>query len=512
VDIGNDKMLDNSYNIIMKIILKNNKVTLFKLLFVYGPLLSHCSAMASEFDNIDQLINLAKHKSLEYNDANTNFLNSKLDVKSNQEKYRFLLDTSLTGYINDLESSSSFNTGNVNSYTFDINLSRNFESGITFSYESKLNRVDRSKWSSALLGTNSEVINQGENLITLALSLGKNFLGRENKVDNQTFLAEQSFQENNLSLKENKLLLDFIKVLIELRYQKTIGSLLEESFEKTKEQNKLIKSRFKDGLVEDIELIQSNLTKEEQLDRIKKHTLTYSKVLWELEKLIGRKVDQKLIKKYDFNTTLEQIVKPIKYTNKYIKQLKIKNKILLLKKKKNDYSFSPVISVSINYGTNKYDEDMLKALSGSYNNLNTEKTFLLNVQMPFSYKKESLNKQKISNSLALNELRLTRKKSDINYEKRNIQETKKILKESFQIINNQISKYKKLLSRKKKLYRLGKIELDSLIKTESDYLNSQNKYVTNIKEYHLNNIKLLENSGTKIDSSHIEWFAFKEKK
>jgi len=388
---------------------------------------------------------------------------------------------------NNLEPSSAYTDSRGSGWNFNANISKPFLWGGTFQITNSLN--------SSTAKATSKTTYSFQQGLNYSQDLGKNFLGRETYKSLAIAGEEVEAQKIMKSLvKENKLI-EFYSIYINASLERALLKLEKNALQRAKKRSELIRGWVRDGLKRKVDWQQAVMTELEKAERVEMANLRIKGVLDSLSKLLHRKV----------NTLEIDILKKNKlsFQIKGENLLKNKNLVLLSKRmnqmklniEKSGYSLAPTIKAYADYNSNQYDSELGKSISkGALWNADNQYTIGVNLTWPLGFKAENIEKAKLK--LQLNGLGREKKKltQNLKINQHFLEQQLYLLEESLKSSAKRLVLSKNILKEYTKLYDLGQMDLDQVIRAEEmrigtetsivNYLAQKERYLANY--YHLN--------------------------
>lgn len=399
----------------------------------------------------------------------------------------YSLDGAYTIDDNNLEpATSGFNSNQIETDTFSLGLSKSFEWGTSLSFDNTLTKQDRSKLSS-LLSSSDPILYEFSQSITISQDLGDNIFGKEFYLQLRALNSRMNLGKIELSEKNEMELYKFYNLLLKAKQAKTLLKISKEALGRSQKRRTVTARRVRDGLNEKADLLQAELDVEEKKEALINVEFGLRKAKNALSQILLREVNIEELEEVNFEK--EVLSKKINYDEADIFDLnKIERKIDIIKieKEEVDRAFIPTVTLSTTYQTNEYDDKSSDSFKdGNFTSDNDEITIALSVSTPLTFESE-----KVSSSLKSIELQRAQ------LEKRQVLQKVKAQKDnlSFQLESNEknlrlsktrIRKARANLNESNRLYRIGRVDLDRLIRAEETLLQTQKSYVDNWYSFEL---------------------------
>ncbi len=359
-------------------------------------------------------------------------------------------------------------------HVYGIDVTRNFSFGgsLTFSNELSKDMFPDYKYYGPIQG------------LSYTQDLGANFLGRKfySELEQARLNVEymDAFKEEEI---QEELYL-FILKYMEIRLAKTMFFLEKEALKRADKRLDFVREKVKDGLREQVDLYQSQsafLSRQELLNNVYAEVITALKAVSEK---LGRGIKEEEVLPFSFEKekSVVSAVGNLK-NNLSLKTLNFKVKQEETALRTSQYDLWPQIKFQVGYKSNDYDSLPTKAfyraqiVSGNRHNFFET---LLSLEMPLGFQKEKIEIQKTQ---AL--LNISKKHYDF-YEKRLKKRAEGLLhriwesKTKLVSVRERLRLAQKILSEYNSLYRLGRVNLDQVIRAEEDLIDTQKNLVNDL--------------------------------
>jgi outer membrane protein TolC len=372
-------------------------------------------------------------------------------------------------------------------WNFNANLSKPFLWGGTFQVTNSLN--------SSTAKASSQTTYLFQQGLNYSQDLGKNFLGRE--IYKNLAIAEEEIEAQKMTkslVKDNKLI-EFYNVYINASLEKALLKLEKNASQRAKKRSELIRSWVKDGLKRKVDWQQAVMTELEKAERVEMANLRIKGVLDSLSKLLHRKVNIFEIDILKKNKLRLQIKGESLLKNKNLVLLSKRINQIKLNIEKSGYSLTPSIKAYADYSSNQYDSELGKSVSeGALWNANNQYTVGVNLTWPLGFKAENIERAKLKvqlNGLSREKKSLTQ---NLKINQHFLEQQLYLLEESLKSSSKRLILSKNILKEYTKLYDLGQMDLDQVIRAEEirigtetsivNYLAQKERYLANY--FHLN--------------------------
>ena len=389
------------------------------------------------------------------------------------------------GYLNNnnLEPASVPTDMRGNYWNYNINLSKPFIWGGEFQLT---NNLTSTKLKAATDPT--YLFEQG---INFSQDLGKNFLGRENY--KSLAIAEQQVGVEKVTeslVKENKLL-EFYNAYLQISLERSLLNLEKNALERAKKRSELIRGWVKDGLKRKVDWQQSVMTELEKSERVEMANLRIKGALDTLSKLLHRRVRATEVNTLKRNRLPFPRKRDAVSDNKNLLLMSKRIHQIKLSLEKAGLSFTPSLKAYVNYSTNQYDSELGTSVTkGGLWNSDNSVTAGINLTWPLGFKSENIEKAKLKIQLR----GLDRQQKDLT---KNLKVDHYFLRQQLKRLNENLKSSSKRLVLSKdilkeytKLYDLGQMDLDQVIRAEEMRIGTETSIVNYVaqKERYLANL------------------------
>ena len=381
---------------------------------------------------------------------------------------------------NKLEPLSASSDARGSYWNFSADISKPFLWGGQFGLENSI--------TSSTLDLTSKTSYQFEQGLSYYQNLGKNFLGRETYKTLAIAEKEIGIQKITESfILENKTL-QFYNAYINVSLEKTLFNLEKNALVRAKKRSELIRGWVRDGLKRKVDWQQSVMTELQGAERVEMANLRMKGALDSLSKLLHRRVSIREVQTLRSNKLRppRSNLKPLE--NKNLKVMAEKLKQLRMSVEKADYSFSPTVTSYITYNTNQYDESIGTSFSdGALWNADKQYTVGVNLTWPLGFKSEKIEKSKLM--VQLNSLQRQQRETfeNLKLDYYFLRQQLFRLDESLKSSVKRLILSKDILKEYTKLYDLGQMDLDQVIRAEEQRIGTE----TSIVNYRSQREKLL---------------------
>ena len=321
--------------------------------------------------------------------------------------------------------------------------------------------------------------------LTLSQDLGKNFGGQQF----YTRLAEANvgirLSEIVLSQKNQMALSNFYQNYLRARLRKTLLDLQEQALQRSQKRLEITRKRVRDGLNQQAEFYSAQIEHVRKQEEVTSAQLSLGSDLDNLSKDLRRQVETDEIEQVPLNVqNLTKSMDDDIQKNFEIRKLKEQLQKLNLELNNLKRQYIPNITLSGTYRTNDIDESSSQVFQdGNLTGSKNEYIIALNLNMPLNFNQERLNEARKKIEILSLEMNLKKNQEQLEISQKTLQREittrLKNLKSSF----HRIELSKKNLKESTRLYSIGRIDFDSLIRAEENLINTEKSYVNNWFQY-----------------------------
>ncbi len=389
---------------------------------------------------------------------------------------------------NQLDTASIISPTKSKNTIYSLGISKSFFSGTTLALSNGLINIDRS----AVLSGSPVLINEFSQEVKLTQKLGKNFLGRIEKSGLEQGEQNISLQKIAKSEYQDQKVQEFYSKYLQVLQNSENTMLQEKAYKRAVARTKLVKRKWKDGLAEKVEVLQAHnaqMTQKEQLQTFKMNT---SATVAELESMLHRSIKIKEINVID----LEHHKVPSLPTGtlegssafqKIEKQLALDK----LKLTQSSYGIRPDVEFSASYKTNSYQADRFDAISNGYlgkGQRDLQVAISVTSQWDFAAEKNSLAQQQIAKQKS--EYALSKISKNFSFQVDSFKREFKLLKNNIALAKERLVISKRVLQEYTRLYRVGKSDLDQLIRAEESLITTEKSLLNYYISYEQKTVSL----------------------
>ena len=413
---------------------------------------------------------------------------SKLGVNSLQEIRSFNLTGSGMYTDSSLDSASRMaTTGSTTLYS--LALSKINLSGSTFSLSNNLSGYNQNSNFSSMDSNEFFEFNQK---LSATQKLGRNYLGREDKMAIKMARENVEISKVDLDNYESSLLLAFYQSYLTASLNLTSYNLQKDAYGRAQKRTKLIDKKVKDGLREKADLYQAHNDQFEQNELLKTIMVKIQDNLMSLSTMLHREVKNSEIslqKLKGFKLSVMPIGEMKDDLNfKLLKVQKIYQESAL---KKSEMGFIPEVELTASYKTNQYNEASTTALSdGILTGNDNELSVGVSLVMPLGYGTQKVDKALKAIELKKIEYQIKKIKVNFSDRERMLKKQVSLFDESIVLVLKRLKTSKLSLKEYNSLYNYGKADLDQVIRSEEALIRTQKSLVSYIISRELKVVEL----------------------
>ena len=148
--------------------------------------------------------------------------------------------------------------------------------------------------------------------------------------------------------------------------------------------------------------------------------------------------------------------------------------------------YIPGVTLSGTYRTNDVNEDSSAAFeNGRLGSDQNEYVVTLELKMPLDFTQERLKESRKKIEIRSLEMNLKKTLEELNFQQKSLQKEIAMLLKNLQFSVRRIGLSKKNLRENTRLYGIGKINFDRLIRAEENLINTERSYVNNWFQHEL---------------------------
>lgn len=365
-----------------------------------------------------------------------------------------------------------------------LGLTKNFSWGGQFSFTNTFLDYDLSNWTrNAPFEAGAEV----RNVFSYTQDLGKDFLG--GATEQKEMVSKTSYElakvVNDISRQQKYF--DFFNTYLIAKLQKTIVQLNKEALERQEKRYRTIAKKYRDGISQKIDKLQSQMALETQRTQLKQ---IQSKFLGDkntLANFLQRGLGEGELKTYNLDefSPVDPVKGSVESTLSYMSSLKESQLAGLneeIAKKDKRPNFSLTASYSLNAINSEAGDAFSDAAPGGDRR---EIALTLNYSMPLgnTVLKNQYAKTHIDKLKANKKLETVLKNTKLNLEL--LSQRISILRDKLELEANKLKVAKMALRENNRLYNLGKTEIELVLSSEESLINSELSMAQSLFEYDL---------------------------
>lgn len=413
-----------------------------------------------------------------------------LDIDSFAATRTWTLTAGATKTDSKTESATTFAANPYESTLYSLGIQKAFEWGGSLSLSNNLSDIDSS-------GVTRNGFSQS---LSYSQDIGANFFGATFFKDKKILegLSESTKYAQEERIQTNVLLL--AQAYTNAQLNKSLVQLQKEAVERADKRMDLIAGRVRDGLREEVDLIQARMALIAAQEQLKSFSISLSSSLDKLGSLVHRnvlesEVEEQSFKERNLRTPIGSIDE-----NLSLKTIEEKVKIVELQREKTDLSYIPKITLSASVTNNDYDPTQSEAMSkGKLGEDQKEVSASVNLSWAIGNVPQRIEDQKvqIDQRVALERKQKLKKSLDQSIEE--FQKQVKLLDETIELTSKRKTLADRALVEYTKLYRRGKADLDQVIRAEEDLINTERSLAQNLSQRRLLSFSLASVYGNLLE-------------
>ncbi|MGK0367737.1 MAG: outer membrane protein [Thermoproteota archaeon] len=362
-----------------------------------------------------------------------------------------------------------------------LGTSKSFKWGGDLTISQTIIKYDLSNWSSPPFDDGTGV----EYELSYTQDIGKDFFGRNSKLSIEN--NDYQFQYNMKQVEQSRqsAFMDFYLSYLRSKLEKTILSLTEQALDRAEKRINSVQKRYSDGLSRKIDLLQAKVSYKTQKENKLKSINSQNETYFKLSKIMNRKIEAQEIKSFKLD-----VLKSHNAVNgSVLENIKLKSLNDLKKMAENslriaENNLKPDIQLTTSYTMNSISEEASDSFSDAVpGGDNYEKSISLAITYPFGNKIQKINKSQKSISLNKQKLLLEKYKNELNHQDQSIQERLKFLSEKMAISHEKRDLAQQAIKEQNRLYKIGKSDLDPVIKLEELLIQTEVSLANNLFAY-----------------------------
>ncbi|MBT6324515.1 MAG: TolC family protein [Bdellovibrionales bacterium] len=444
------------------------------LIFLISVSINHSEA---SFSNLmkDFLIN---NQTIKENSLSVNL--KKLDQDGVINKFDWYTNISAYNNNNELGSSSSFNFAAGQHSNVSLSISRETSWGGAFSISNSFTRNSRDPEDAAIFGSN-ELDYEFEQGISYSQDLGINLFGRSHQIDVDVVNTEVELKKIINDNSKNYALIDLYSKYLTASLKKSFIVLQEKAYARAQKRKLLIKQRYNDGISLKVDLLQAKSAEVLQKEQLHGSSIELENSLKELSLLLHREVSLVEISELDSNlvkfTAPNQFDWNVQHNIKLVDQQK---SLLELSHKKITRSMKPDLKLTLDYKTNNYDTEGSDVLTNGniISSNENEITVGLSLLWPWGKTAQKVALEKVKQNKILTEYKKTSTMKNLKNSWFTLQKNITQLENKIESARRRLSFSEQVLNEYNKLFRLGKVPLDQVIRAEEGLIITEKQLLS----------------------------------
>jgi outer membrane protein TolC len=413
------------------------------------------------------------------------------------------LDWRLTANLNRSDSFPaalfSFQSQRTIDNSLDYSLSKATSWGGQLNFTQEIVQRDLSNWDSSnnVFNLPSTEPYQITNTISYTQDLARDFFGLRYGLDLEQQQKNLELSRIGKTFEEENQLFNLFSMYITAKYQKALVTLNQEAVKRAKTRLRTVKKRVRDGLSLKVDRYQAEkamLASEEQLNSVEANLIDS---LEQMNQSINQEVNAELILPYSLEHEIKPQLKTVTdYDNLEIKMALKNLEIAKLAYRSLDRALYPDINFQYSLSNNAIQGEFGDAFSDSqFGQTNKTEVFGLSLSIPLGFSKEEAD--------------LATQRAEVQYQKHRSDMLAKRIMASINLMNRKYMVLKKnlesgrqrvrlaglALKEQNRLYSLGKVDIDTVIRTEEDLINTQMTFISYVMNVEMTMASIAKLSG-----------------
>jgi len=421
---------------------------------------------------------LINNQTIKENSLSVNL--KKLDQDGVINKFDWYTNISAYNNNNELGSSSSFNFAAGQHSNLSVNISRETSWGGAFSISNSFTRNSRDAEDSTAFG-GSELDYEFEQGISYSQDLGINLFGLSHKIDIELANTEVELKQIINDNSKNYALIDLYRKYLAASLKKSFIFLQEKAYARSQKRKLLIKQRYNDGISLKVDLLQAKSAEVLQKEQLHGSNIELENSLKELSLLLHREVKSEEISEIESNLVKFTAPKHFDWNAQHnIKLVEQQNSLLDLSQKKIIRSMKPDLKLSLDYKTNNYDTQGSNVLTnGNIASSNeNEITVAVSLLWPLEKTAQKVALEKVKQNKILTEYKKTSTMKNLKNSWITLQKNITQLENKIESARRRLSFSEQVLNEYNKLFRLGKVPLDQVIRAEEGLIITEKQFLS----------------------------------
>lgn len=398
---------------------------------------------------------------------------SQLDIKTLQTSRTWTLTASGTKTDAKSESATTYTSNPYELTNYTLGVQKAFEWGGTLSLNNTLSQVQSS-------GVERNGFSQG---LSYSQDIGSNFFGATFFKDVKILEGASRATEFAQNEKIQSVLYALSQSYTNAQLNLALVELQKEAVERAVKRMELIKGRVRDGLREEVDLIQARMALLAAQEQLKSFSIAMSSALDKLAGLMHREIKENEIEILSLTKKISSVPSKTIDHNLSLQAVEEKLKIAQLQNEKNTLSFIPSITFTASVTNNDYDPTQSTAMSkGKIGEDQKDVTAMVSLAWAIGNAPQRVEEQKVQIDQQVASEKLKKLKISLQESVKELQKQIKILDETIELTSKRKDLADKALAEYTKLYRRGKADLDQVIRSEEDLINTERALVQNISQ------------------------------
>ena len=393
------------------------------------------------------------------------FLDSHLQLKINAlEKSRALIDRDLVRGIKTWNFSGSLGHSETQTSFSGFEISKDFEWGGQLKF-------DHTRPDDAIGGSRRS--------FTFAQSLGRNFFGRQFYTNLELARRKVQLSDIILSQKNQIELGKFYQGHLRARWGKTLLELQQRALQRSQERLKVIKKRVRDGLNEKADHYSAQIEHVRKQEELASAQFALEEALDNLSNKLHRHVRAEEVARVALKG--ESLTRPMDYDiqeNLDLRSLKIKLQMLNEELGNLKRNYLPNIVLSGTYREGDMGGTMLGA-PGSRD----EYVVTLSLKMPLTLGQERLQVARKNVDIVSAEMQRRQILNQLKFSKEILDNEIATRLKNLKFSRRRIELSRKNLKENTRLYSIGRVDFDGLLRAEENLINTERSYFDNWFRY-----------------------------
>ncbi len=376
---------------------------------------------------------------------------------------------------NQLDTASTFNLSTAKNWIYGFDITKSFFSGTTLKLSNQLVHTDRSAVNTMFLGSSPAVINEFSQSLEINQDLGANLWGRIERLEKSRLEESVELERlSNLEYQDQQVVRFYQQYLQVVKAQENL-LLQQRAYQRSVARTKLVKRKWKDGLAEKVEVLQAHNAQMTQKEQLQLFQLQVSDALKELSILNHRAVKLSEIEVPKLEQLFISVPPQGTLNESYIKRRLVQQKrVESLKKKQLQKKIMPQVRLSAIYKSNRYADSGPDSLQDGYltkGEPEIKVALTLSTQWDFVSERNALAQQNIKVRQVENDLFAFDMKFGFTQE--SMKKQLELLARNIALAKERIIIAKRVLKEYTRLYRVGKTDLDQLIRAEETLISTE---------------------------------------